>query len=183
MEPLTTLTEAPMTSQPTYQQQVIDELSAQLEARLRDVDVSTLGSPIDLARQMAATIPRGSEHPWASQIGPFYDTAGVRALFGSSRAAVSDRVRRGTLLGALTAGGPMVYPVFQFDGRDVHPGIRATLAEFRGSGIDAWSVASWFTVTADDLQGVTPAEWIRAGHDVTPARSLARETVARWTAP
>lgn len=172
-----------MTSQHTYQQQVMDELSAQLEARLRDVDVSTLGSPVDLARQMAATIPRQAEHPWARQIGPFYDTAGVRALFGSSKAAVSDRVRRGTLLGALTAGGPMVYPVFQFEGSDVHPGIRATLAEFKGSGLDAWSVASWFTVAAEALYGETPADWVRAGRDLSPAQALARETVARWTAP
>lgn len=172
-----------MTIQQTYQQQVIDELSAQLEARLSGLDVSTLGSPTDLALQMAAMIPRSSEHPWARQIGPFYDTAGVRVLFGSSRAAVSDRVKRGTLLGALTDGGPMVYPVFQFDGREVHPGIRATLSEFKGSGIDPWAIASWFTVAADDLDHATPAEWIRGGRDVDAARSLARETVARWTAP
>lgn len=172
-----------MATEQTYHQQVIDEISAQLEARLRTVDVSTLGSPVDLAHQMAAVIPRSTEHPWARQIGPFYDTAAVRVLFGSSKAAVSDRVRRGTLLGALTAGGPMVYPVFQFDGRDVHPGIKATLAEFKGAGIDAWSVASWFTVPAADLDGTTPAAWVRAGHDISAARELARETVERWTAP
>ncbi len=172
-----------MTTQQDYQEVLLAELTHQISDRLRNTDVSELDSPANVARQMTALLPQTQAHPWAQQIGPFYDTAGVVAMFGSSKAAVSDRVQRGTLIGARTRNGTMVYPVFQFEGREVHPGIKNVLGAFKRSGLDGWAIASWFTVPAEDLGGQTPAQWIRNGQDVAVARELALETVARWTAP
>ncbi|MBI9115671.1 hypothetical protein [Sanguibacter suaedae] len=172
-----------MTTREDYQQVLLAELTDQIADRLRSTDVSGLASPADVARQMMTQLPQAQPHPWAQQIGPFYDTAGVVAMIGSSKAAVSDRVHRGTLIGALTRNGTMVYPAFQFEGREMHPGIKSVLGAFKRSGLDGWAIASWFTVPAEDLDGQTPAQWIRDGHDITVARELALETVARWTAP
>ena len=172
-----------VTTKQDYQQVLMVELAHQIGDRLRNTDVNALGAPADVARQMMTALPQMQAHPWAKQIGPVYDTAGVAAMFGSSKAAVSDRVQRGTLIGALTSNGRMVYPVFQFEGREVHPGIKNVLGAFKRSGLDGWAIASWFTVPAEGLGGQTPAQWIRNGQDVAVARELALETVARWTAP
>lgn len=172
-----------MTTRQDYEQVLLAEPTGQISERLRNTDVSGLASPADVARQMMILLPQTQEHPWAKQIGPFYDTAGVVAMFDASKAAVSDRVQRGTLIGARTRNGAMVYPVFQFDGREVHPGIKSVLGAFKRSGLDGWAIASWFTVPAEDLDGQTPAQWIRDGRDVAVARNLALETVSRWTAP
>lgn len=172
-----------MTTRQEYEQGLLTELTEQVRDRLRNADVSALAAPADLARQMITLVPQTNAHPWAQQIGPFYDTAGVTAMVGSTKAAVSDRVQRGTLIGARTRTGTMVYPAFQFAGREVHPAIKSVLTEFKRSGLDGWAIASWFTVPAEDLSGQTPAQWLLDGHDPALARELAQETIARWTAP
>jgi hypothetical protein len=134
----------------------------------------------DVAARMLAAVPR--LHVWDEQIGPFYDTAGLRALLGVTKQALHDRVQRGTLLAVTSRDGKIGYPAFQFAGLEVLPGVREALAAFRGAPVDGWAIAAWFTTPAGSLDGQTPAGWLVERGDVGPVVELARDTALRWAA-
>lgn len=121
---------------------------------------------------------------WADEIGPFYDTDGVRvALGGVTKQAVSDRVHRGRLLALRLASDGSgrdrrVYPAWQF-----RPTVLRHLpAILDAAGYDperattGWTIAAWL-VTHDDLLGASPLQLLEAGH-LPQARDAAREVRA-----
>lgn len=166
-----------------YTADLIRALAEGVTERAQHMDLEAAGAVDDVARAMLAVLPAAVAHPWAAQIGPFHDTRGVQALLGITRQAVSERVTRRTLLGTRTTSGRIVYPTFQFVGREVAPQVKAVLAEFKDVPVDGWAIAAWFTVPAEALGGATPAGWLRDGRDVDPVLDLARDAAARWSAP
>jgi hypothetical protein len=101
---------------------------------------------------------------WAQHLGPAYPTRHVRKLFKSSKQAVSDRVRRGTLLALRNDAGELVYPAFQFgpDGQPL-PGIADVIAAFKGAVETPYTVAAWLVAPDAELDGSTPIEQLRHG--------------------
>lgn len=165
----------------TYERDLLDALSEGLRRRLQGAgsDVRALGDPGEVAERMLSVVP--VQHPWDTQIGPFYDTPAVVRLLGVSKQAVADRARRGTLLRVTTRQGRHLYPVFQFDGRHLVLAVPEVLGPFRDTHVDGWAVASWFTTPAAVLDGATPAQWLRDGHDPAPVVAIAHDVAARWS--
>lgn len=113
------------------------------------------------------------------QVGPFYDTAGVmKVLDGVTKQAVAARRRKGTVLALRTADGMWVYPVFQFNGGGVDRSLLPAIRAFRDS--PAWSAALWFVTGNDDLDGMSPLEWVKAGFPAAAVAASARLTAAEW---
>jgi hypothetical protein len=116
-------------------------------------------------------------NPMAELVGPFHDASGVAARLGCSVEDLADRVAAGDLLSTVTADGVPLYPVFQFtpDGTvrpDLIPALRAL------AGHSGWTVAVWLRTSSDDLDDLSPDEWLVAGGDPDWVRVLA----SRWAA-
>jgi hypothetical protein len=130
--------------------------------------VSLGTDPEILGRRAAGSVMAGRR--WAEDVGPFYDTDGARAALGGvTKQAVSDRVRRGALLGLPLRGDGagrtrLVYPVWQFDVLDsLHEVLpRAGYDVERPAA--AWTVATWLTTPDARLDGLAPVAMLRAGH-------------------
>ena len=163
------------------------ELMATLEAGVDEImaaDGPALREdPSTLAHRMLAAVPRA--HTYDAFVGPFYDIEGVRRLLGGpSRQAVHDRVKRGTLLQVRTSDDLLLYPAFQFDGTDVAPRLRRILSIVRQAPVDGWTIATWFSVPATELDGASPRQWLaRTGAPIEPVEQLAIAGVRRWSAP
>jgi hypothetical protein len=138
-------------------------------------------APEDAGRQAAASLVVGRR--WSDDVGPFYDTDGARAALGGvTKQAVSDRLRRGALLGlSLAPDGSgrarLVYPVWQFDVVDhLHEVLPAA-----GYDIDrpttGWTIAVWLTTADPRLEDQTPLALLRGGFSA-PVRTLAGEVAA-----
>ena len=112
-----------------------------------------------VAERMVAALP--AQHPYDEPLGPFYDTTGLVSWLGVSRQAVSDRVRRGTLLACRTQDGHLVYPAWQFarDGA-VRPGVVDAVGEFARHGADGWSTALWLTTPSDVFGGQSAVDYL-----------------------
>ena len=152
------------------------ELASLLEQGVR------LGEePEQAGRRAAASLATGQR--WAEEVGPFLDTDGARAMLGGvTKQAVSDRLRRGALLGLpLTSDGAgrgrIVYPVWQFDCLD---GLREVLP-VAGYDVDrptsGWTIAAWLTAPDPRLEGLAPVDLLRAG-TTGPVLRLAGEVAA-----
>ncbi len=116
---------------------------------------------------------------WHDEIGPFYDTDGVRQLLGGvSKQAVADRVRRHRLLALRTGSGRLVYPTSQFDGRSVRPGLADVLGLVAPDDTEAWYVASWLTTPDPRLGGREPMAALADG-DTDTVLAAARDVAAR----
>ena len=118
---------------------------------------------------------------WTEQIGPFYATETVRALLGGdapvSRQAVYKR--RG-LLALATGSGQIVFPVAQFRGRRLAPGLDRVLAALPGELVSRWTVASWLFSPEVALAGERPVDVLFDGDE---AAINAVVTIARrWSA-
>jgi hypothetical protein len=122
-------------------------------------DLGDLGDLDELAERMVAALP--AQHPYDEPLGPFYDTPGLVSWLGVSRQAVSDRVRRGTLLACRTQDGHLVYPAWQFarDGA-VRPGVVDAVGEFARHGADGWSTALWLTTPSDVFGGQSAVDYL-----------------------
>jgi len=118
--------------------------------------------PQNLGRSAALGAVAGSI--WTDELGPFYDSEGVRSLLGNvTKQAVSDRVRRHRLLALRTGSGRLVYPAFQFSGRAVIDGLGDVLAVVAPDDTESWYVASWLTTADPNLSNRTPIQALRDG--------------------
>ncbi|MHB8452780.1 MAG: hypothetical protein ACYDAQ_20350 [Mycobacteriales bacterium] len=121
-------------------------------------------------------------HPWDEQVGPFYDTSGLRIFLGVTKQAIADRVRRRTLLAVVRREGQVLYPAFQFRGREMVPGLNEVLAVFREVRVDGWVVAAWLTTPAARLGWTTPVGWLSGDGAVPTDVGLAADAAGRWAA-
>lgn len=146
-----------------------------------EADADTIA---DTVAELLAALPE-FDGPWGPAIGPVYRTDQIRALLGDvSRQALSDRVKRHTLLALKTRDGVTVYPAWQFSEGQVLPGLPEVLKVFvpdeHGEIVDAWTLASWLRTRLDELEGDSVSGRLRAGEH-QQALGAARSAAARWS--
>lgn len=139
---------------------------------------TVLGEPGSLARRaVLATAPVAS--PWDELVGPFTRTEGVRSRLRISRQAVAAKAGRRRLLRVITTEGDHLYPVWQFDGSRVVPGLTEVISRFPESAVDGWTLAAWLRTPDPDL-GEPPLDALARG-EVDRVRAVAG-TAARTLA-
>jgi hypothetical protein len=179
---VTAATTAASTAAAAAERGLVTRVSALVaeRARLLEAQGRTLGDLGDLdelAARMVSALP--AQHPYDEPLGPFYDTTGLVSWLGVSRQAVSDRVRRGTLLACRTQDGHLVYPAWQFarDGA-VRPGVVEAVGEFARRGADGWSTALWLTTPSDVFGGQSAVDYLVVHRASRPAVQLVASTAA-----
>jgi hypothetical protein len=97
---------------------------------------------------------------WLEHLGAFYDTTAVRSLLGGEGEpeSVESMHKRKDLLVLTTGSGQVVYPAFQFRGRQLAPGLGRVLAELPESLVSGWTLAAWLISAESDLGGVRPID-------------------------
>ncbi|MBW3576871.1 MAG: DUF2384 domain-containing protein [Actinobacteria bacterium] len=100
------------------------------------------------------------DRAWAEQLGPVYRQRDVADLLGKSKQAVS--ADQGLLKLELRSG-QVGYPVFQFDGRRVLPGVREVVETLTPSVATSWTIASWLSSPQPSWDGARPLDQLRAG--------------------
>lgn len=93
----------------------------------------------------------------------------MAGLLGKSKQAISADPG---LLRLELRSGQLGYPVFQFDGRRILPGVREVVATLTPVMATTWTIASWLTSPQPSLDGDRPLDRLRAG-DVTPVAAAA----------
>ena len=114
-----------------------------------------------------------ADQEWSAHVGPALSQADTARLLKVSVQAVS---KSAGLLRVRNRDGRVVYPVVQFDGRRVLPGLPEVLALLDGPLLPL-TVASWLVTNAPALGGRTPVAALRDG-DLELVQRLARQTVA-----
>jgi len=144
---------------------------------LDDGSIAGVGSPANFAQQLYDLWPHSSS--WAKVIGPVYTTSQLAKILGVSRQAIGDRVKRNTILGLRTADHYFVYPLFQFQGREVVPGLSEILKLAKGA-VDDWTLASWL-VAKQPVLGISIAEALRRSVPIPQLLMLTNTALQRWS--
>ncbi|MFF5019471.1 hypothetical protein [Streptomyces sp. NPDC001165] len=118
---------------------------------------------------------------WQRSIGPTYGAAEVEKLLREPRHTLAKRARQRSLLALRTSDGHTVYPVFQFAGNQVLPGIGAVLREFPDDDPDLfWTIASWMRKPLTTLNERSVIEALNQG-EIDAAVKAANATASRWS--
>lgn len=129
------------------------------------------------ARELLAAIV------WARSTGEVLDTSEVTKLLGVSRQALAKRLAAGTIIG-LPGKNITIYPSWQFDLEQKRVRfevleILRVFAELMGS-VDVRTVSTWaVSPQSEDLDGLSPAEWITKGNDRARVIEAARRAARR----
>ena len=114
---------------------------------------------------------------WAAMIGDRWGVQHVSKFLDISRQALYKRVRGGSALG-VRGQGTTYFPVWQFDPKEriIRAVVGHIIDAFKVADpdTDALVIAAWANTPNGSLQGLTPAEWITAGHDDGPVIGAAR---------
>ncbi len=133
----------------------------------------------DTRRQIDRLLEQDADdRAWAQQLGPVYRQADVASLLGKTKQAVS--ADRG-LLRLEMRSGQVGYPVFQFDGRALLPGIREVVTVLAPVVATSWTIASWLMSPQPAWNGATPVSRLRDGEVdevLAAARRMARSLAA-----
>lgn len=132
----------------------------------------------DTRRQVARLLAQDADdRAWADQVGSAYRQADVVALLGKTKQAVSADAG---LVKLEMRDGTVGYPVFQFDGRRVLPGVRDVVEALSPVVATPWTIASWLTSPHDYLDGARPIDALRAGrvHEVATLARRAAQALA-----
>lgn len=121
---------------------------------------------------------------WSRMVGDRIDTSEAAELLGVTRQALSKRQTSGSLLG-LPGRSTTWYPTWQLDidKKEIRSEVRHIIGAFRGSlgkEADPFLIASWAsTAQHEDLDGLSPAEWLAQGNDLEDLRQAAQRTAER----
>ncbi len=115
------------------------------------------------------------DRAWIEQLGPAYRQADVARLLGKSKQAVSADER---LLRLELRAGTVGYPVFQFDGRRLLPGLGDIVRILSPVVETPWTIASWLTSPQPALDGERPVDVLRGGGVVDVAAEARRFAAA-----
>lgn len=121
---------------------------------------------------------------WSRLVGDRIDTSEVAELLGVTRQALSKRQTSGSLLG-LPGRGTTWFPTWQLDidNKEIRSEVRHIIGAFRdslGKEADPFLIASWAsTAQHEDLDGLSPAEWLAQGNDPEELRQAAQRTAER----
>jgi hypothetical protein len=132
----------------------------------------------DAARSAVASLV------WSARLGDTFNTTEVTTHLKLSRQALAKRLHAGTILG-LPGRGTTLYPVWQFkptldEVRDEAREILKIFADEPG-GLNSYTVSAWMKTSSDDLNGLTPEEWLLKEDDPQPVYDAAHRTVGRLT--
>lgn len=119
---------------------------------------------LDVLRQETA------DRCWSEQVGPALTQRDTAQLLGKSEQAVSKD--RG-LLRVRLRSGRVAYPVIQFSGRGVVPGVAEVCAALRDV-VEPLTVASWLTARNRSIGDQRPIDALRAGN-IDPVVTLSRQ--------
>jgi hypothetical protein len=132
------------------------------ELLVRDPDGTRLGSStdVDQAAVLAADRVLDPSLLWLEHLGAFYDTDAVRLLLAREGAPVSRQAvhKRKGLLTLTTGNGRVVYPAFQFRGRQLVHGLDRVLNELPEPLVSRWTLASWLVAPERDLGDERPID-------------------------
>jgi hypothetical protein len=109
----------------------------------------------------------GAVQGWAELVGPCLTPLDVAALLESP---VERVLERPDLL-RLDSSTGVVFPVFQFNGRSVLPGLAHVIAVLDGPLLPL-TIVSWLRAPSSELQGRTPEQALREG-DEEPVQRVA----------
>ena len=116
-------------------------------------------------------------------VGPFW-TEGktIEALGVESRDVLAGMRGARTLLGMEGADGDCFYPVIQFETRDGAVWVKPALIQFFTAlrDRDPWTVGVLLHTPAPELDGLTPAIWVRQELDVDTLVDYARRLAHEW---
>lgn len=134
-------------------------------------------APADVKRQVDLLLRQAEDDSaWTDQLGPVYTQGQVAELLGKSKQAVS--TDRG-LLRLELRDGRVGYPIFQFEGDRILPGIPDVVRTLSAVAATTWTVASWLTSPSSELDGNTPLERLRRG-EVPDVAVVADRLAAAW---
>lgn len=161
---------------------LVDAFLERLSPARREID--EIGA--DEARELGA---RAAEEAiasarWSRLVGDRIDTSEAAELLGVTRQALSKRQISGSLLG-LPGRGTTWYPTWQLDieKKEIRPEVRHIIGAFRdslGKEADPFLIASWAsTAQHEDLDGLSPAEWLAQGNNPEDLRRAAQRTAER----
>jgi hypothetical protein len=111
-----------------------------------------------------------SDAAWAAEVGPALSQSAAAKLLGKSSQAVSKDPH---LLRIHNRNGRPVYPVLQFDGRRLLPGIGEVVSTLVGPLLPL-TVASWLAAGNRWLGGRAPVAALR-DNDIEAVSSLVRQ--------
>ena len=128
----------------------------------RDPDGTLLVSYPDVnqAAALAADWVLDPSLLWAEHLGALYDTTAARSLLGRDGKPVSRSAvhKRKGLMALATGSGRVVYPAFQFRGRQLVRGLGQVLTELPESLVSRWTLASWLVTPERDLGDRRPID-------------------------
>lgn len=119
---------------------------------------------------------------WRAVAGEVLDTTQLTELLQVSRQAIAKRVRHHSLL-AVAGRGVTYFPIWQFDldERRVRPVVKEMLDVFADAlgDVDPLIVLSWArSPQHDELEGLTPQEWIEKDGNEEALKLAARRAAA-----
>jgi hypothetical protein len=153
----------------------LNELPQEFLINLSPTEARSLGQRI--ARSGLPTLIR------AARLGETLNTSEVSERLHISRQALAKRLKAGTILG-IAGRGTTHYPIWQFEQTldEVRPEVREVFKIFAATmgSLDAFTVSSWMTTPSQDLEGLTPLDWlIKRDEDLQPVLDAARRTALR----
>ncbi|HEX5301688.1 MAG TPA: hypothetical protein VFW50_32325 [Streptosporangiaceae bacterium] len=148
--------------------------------------------PHDIAVNMAPDVARAlgrdaarsavASLVWSARLGDTLNTTQVATHLKLSRQALAKRLHAGTIVG-LPGRGTTLYPVWQFKPTldEVRAEAREILKIFANEpgGLNPYTVSAWMKTSSEDLNGLTPEEWLLKKDDPQPLYDAARRTVGR----
>jgi hypothetical protein len=136
------------------------------------------------AREAGRRAARAAIAPliWSARLGQTLNTTEVTEHLGVSRQALAKRQTFGSILG-LPGRGTTLYPVWQFTPTldQVRPEVRQILKTFvaETGSLDVYAVAAWMTTASDELNGLSPVDWLLTDDDPQQVYGAARRTAGR----
>ncbi len=163
----------------------IEHLVEGFEEGLQDLPPDlVLQLPAAAAREAGRRAARAALAPliWSARLGQTLNTTEVAEHLRVSRQALAKRQASASILG-LPGRGTTLYPVWQFTPAldQVRPEVRQILKIFvaETGSLDAYAVAAWMTTASDELNGLSPKDWLLRKDDPQQAYDAARRTAGR----
>lgn len=163
----------------------IEHLVEGFEEGLQDLPPDlVLQLPAAAAREAGRRAARAALAPliWSARLGQTLNTTEVAEHLRVSRQALAKRQASASILG-LPGRGTTLYPVWQFTPAldEVRPEVRQILKIFvaETGSLDAYAVAAWMTTASDELNGLSPKDWLLRKDDPQQAYDVARRTAGR----
>lgn len=119
----------------------------------------------------------------AALMGPAWSAAKVCSSLGVTVDRLASQQDSGEVLGLVADDGVTVYPVFQFwrrgDRVEVKPALVPIFQTLRG--FDGWAVAVLVFTPSPELNGASPLEWVRRGHEHQALKVFASVVAREWS--